>query len=81
MARDLLNGGSIKTFVQIFDAAKKSNVYKDLGMNYYSFESKLKQTDLFSLRELKEIAKLLGVDAKLLIDLAYKDSLLPKKKA
>lgn len=70
----------METFDQIFKIVPKSVVYKDLGMNYTKFEKCLKNPDLFTIRELASIAKLIGCDPKIIVDLAYEQSLKRKKK-
>lgn len=79
-ALDVVLGGRMQTFDQIFTIVPKSVVYKDLGMNYNKFEKLLKSPDLFTIRELAAIAKLIGCDAKIIVDLAYNQSLTKKKK-
>lgn len=77
---DVVLGGRMETFDQIFTIVPKSVVYKDLGMNYTKFENCLKNPDLFTIRDLKAIAKLIGCDSKIIVDLAYDKSTKPKKK-
>jgi len=80
IVRDLIAGSFVKNFNQIFDAVPKSVVYRDLGMNYNRFNKLLQHVDLFTFREIKAIAGLIGCDAKVLIDLVYSDMTSKKKK-
>jgi len=79
IARDIISAGKISSFHRIFEIVPKSVVYKDMGMNYNRFNKLLGSTDLFTLRELTTIAKLIGVDARVIIDLAYDASKSKKK--
>ncbi|MBN8852875.1 MAG: hypothetical protein BGO55_14930 [Sphingobacteriales bacterium 50-39] len=79
IAKDLISAGKITSFHRIFEIVPKSVVYKDMGINYNRFTKLMANPDLFTLRELSTIAKLIGVDPKTIIDLAY-DTLKPKKK-
>ena len=69
--KNLVTGGYIKSFEEIFETLPKSVLYKDLGMNSARFSKLLKQPELFILKDLFRIASLIGTDEKIILDLVY----------
>lgn len=85
--KNLISGGHIKNFREIFDTLPKSVVYKDLGMNNTRFTNLMYHVELFIVQDLFRIADLLGTDKKHLLDLIYqqytedeRSNFKPKKK-
>lgn len=78
--KNLISGGYIKTFHEIFETIPKSVVYKDLGMNSVRFNNLLKNVDLFVLKDIFRIATLLETDEKIILDLIYTQYSQAKKK-
>ncbi|MDR3713296.1 MAG: hypothetical protein P4L51_10805 [Puia sp.] len=68
--KELIQSGHIKTFGRIFDFIPKTVVYTDMGMNYNRFQKLFFDPELYTIRELKAMAMLIGCDPKTLIDLA-----------
>lgn len=79
-AKLLIEGNQIKRLSDVFSHLTKSVVAKDLGINYIRFEKILKNTGGFKLDELYSLAALIGVDEKIIIELAHQDHLHTKKK-
>ena len=69
--KNLISGGFINSFPEIFDTIPKSVVYKDLGMNSTRFTSLLNNVDLFILKDIFRIANLIEIDEKIILDLIY----------
>ena len=69
--KNLLAGGYIKSFDEIFDTLPKSVLYKDLGMNSERFRKLLKHPELFILKDLFRIAALIGTEEKTIVDLVF----------
>jgi len=65
----LIEAGHIKQFEQIFDTVSRTNMAKDLGMNYQTFIYRLNRPVAFTLEQLFAIAKLIGVERRIIIDL------------
>lgn len=79
VVKNLIEGGFIKSFQEIFDTIPKSVVYKDLGMNSVRFNKLLSKVENFVLKDIFRIAALIEVDKKLLLDLVYVDHIQHKK--
>jgi hypothetical protein len=62
----------INTFNEIFDIIPPSVVSSDIHLNYYSLQKRMKDHTLFNLSELLKMAKLIGCNVQVLIDLALK---------
>ncbi|MDP4216296.1 MAG: hypothetical protein Q8927_08840 [Bacteroidota bacterium] len=75
----LIETGNIKSFAGIFDHIPKSVVYADLGMNYTRFTKLLSNPALFTLQELITLAGFMGIDPKIIIEMAYTQHLTGKK--
>lgn len=69
--KNLISGGYIKSFEEIFDTLPKSVLYKDLGMNSTRFTKLVKHVDLFILKDIFRIAALIGVEEKTMLDVIY----------
>jgi hypothetical protein len=69
--KNLISGGYIKSFQEIFDTIPKSVVYKDLGINNVRFNNLLNNVDQFILKDLFRIAALIEIDEKAILDLVY----------
>ncbi|SHL96334.1 hypothetical protein [Chitinophaga sp. CF418] len=68
----LIEAGHIKQFDQIFDTVSRTNMAKDLGMNYQTFIYRLKRPVAFTLEQLIAIANLIGVERLVIIELVLK---------
>lgn len=78
--KNLISGGYIKSFHEIFDTIPKSVVYKDLGMNSTRFKDLLENVDHFILKDIFRIATLIEIDKKTFLDLIYAQYILDKQK-
>lgn len=76
----LIEGGQIKTFKEIFEHIPKTTVFKDLGTNYYRSGKIMKSVQEMKLAELYTLAHFIGVDEKILLDLAHAQYVAGKKK-
>jgi hypothetical protein len=77
--KNLISGGYIKTFREIFDTIPKSVVARDLGINNVRFSSLLNNIQKFIVKDLFRIAELLEVDEKAVLDLLYNQYISEKK--
>ena len=77
--KNLISGGYIKAFNEIFDTIPKSVVYIDLGMNSVRFNNLLDNVDFFVVKDLFRIAALIEIDEKVILDLMYNQYSLQKK--
>jgi hypothetical protein len=68
----LVEAGHIKQFDQIFDTVSRTNMAKDLGMNYQTFIYRLNRPIAFTLEQLIAIANLIGIERRVIIDLVIK---------
>ena len=69
--KNLISGGHIKSFREIFDTLPKSVVYKDLGMNNKRFNRLMYNVEEFVVLDLFRIADLIGTNKKNILDLIY----------
>lgn len=69
--KNLISGGYIKSFREIFDTIPKSVVYKDLGINSVRFNDLLDNVDHFVLKDIFRIGTLIGIDEKVILDLLF----------
>ena len=65
----LIEAGHIKRFNQIFDTVRRTNMASDLGMNYQTFVYRLNRPVAFSLEQIFAIARLIGVDGRVIFEL------------
>jgi hypothetical protein len=75
----LIEGNKLGTLHQIFDHIPKTVVYKDLGINYTRFTNLIKRVQGFKLEELYTLSHLIGVDEKVIVDLAHAQYVADKK--
>ncbi|MCF6406217.1 hypothetical protein L3C95_25200 [Chitinophaga filiformis] len=75
----LIEKDHIKQFDQIFDIISRTNMAKDLGMNYQTFIYRLNRPVAFTLEQLFAIANLIGVDRRVIIELVLKQLEAKKK--
>ncbi|MBO9202334.1 MULTISPECIES: hypothetical protein [Niastella] len=73
VARIFIEKGEIKTIEQIFDYIPKSIVSRELKTNNNRFTRLISDPLGFKLIELSKIAKAIGVETKVLVDLALHD--------
>lgn len=66
-----LNAGQITTFSEIFLHIPKSLVYINMGWNFNRFNRLVKDTQLFTLRDLIILASLFEIEPRKMIDLAF----------
>lgn len=66
----LIESGHVRTIKEIFLFIPKTTVYKDLGVNFNRFDRAILNPYIFRLQELFDLAKLIGVEAKKLLELA-----------
>ena len=57
------------SFGKIFTIIPKSTVCEDLGVNYGRFEKKLRTPDLFTIRDIRLLSILIGVDWEVVVRL------------
>lgn len=76
----LIEGNQLKEFREIFEHIPKTVINVDLGINYARFNRLIKQVQGFKLEELYMLARLIGVDEKVILDLAHSQYLADKKK-
>jgi hypothetical protein len=76
----LVNSGHISSFRDIFNYIPKTIVYKDLHVNFNRFSRAIHNPALLTMKELMALADLFGIDAKLLIDMAYAQVLETQKR-
>lgn len=69
--KNLISGGHVKSFREIFDTLPKSVVYRDLGMNNARFTRLMFHVEEFTLQELFRIADLIGTPKNNILDLVY----------
>jgi hypothetical protein len=77
--KNLITGGYIKFFREIFDTLPKSVVARDLGMNNIRFSKLMNNMDLFLLRDLFRFASFLEIEETVLLNLVYQQYLADKK--
>jgi len=78
--RNLIQGGYIKSFREIFDTLPKSVIAKDLGMNNTRFTRLIENVEQFTLEELFLIAGFLEIDHSTLLGLILQQYLADKDK-
>lgn len=77
--KNLISGGYIKTFGEIFDTIPKSVVAADLGMNNVRFTKLMHNPVGFLVNDLFRIAALIDIDEKAILDLVYNQHVQDKK--
>jgi len=66
----LIETGNIVVFREIFNHVPRTTVANDLGIYYSKFKTYLEQVDRFSIRELYQLARLIGVEGRNIVQLA-----------
>ncbi len=66
--KNLISGGYIKSFLEIFDILPKSVVARDLGINNVRFSKLIDHVQLFLLKDIYRFAEFIEVDG---MDLLY----------
>lgn len=77
--KNLISGGYIKTFREIFDTVPKSVVAKDLGINNVRFNSLMENVDKFVVKDLFKMAELIDTEEIAILNLVYHQYLADKK--
>ena len=67
----LIETGKITTISDIFIYIPKTIVYQELGVNFKRFVRAITDPSIFKLGELRELGEMFGVDAKIIVDMAY----------
>lgn len=78
--KKLIEGNQLHSFQEIFEHVPKTTIYQDLGINYFRFTRIITDIKGFKLEELYHLANLIGVDEKIIIDLAHSQYLANKAK-
>jgi len=73
--KNLIDGGYIITFRQIFDTLPKSVLYKHLGINSVRFKNLIYHVDLFILKDIFRMANYFEVEGDIMLQLIYKQYL------
>lgn len=77
--KNLISGGYIKAFREIFDTLPKSVLAKDMGFSNTRITELMNNVHRFRLEEIFSIAELMEVDEKTLLDLIYNQHTLDKR--
>jgi hypothetical protein len=78
--KNLIVGGYIKNFIEIFDTLPKSVVAHDLGFNNVRMTNLINNVDRFMMKDLLKLASLIEVDGMEIIRLVYNQYVLDNKK-
>ncbi|THU32408.1 hypothetical protein FAM09_26815 [Niastella caeni] len=73
IARMFIENGEIKTIAQIFDYIPKSVVSHEIRTNNNRFTRLINEPLEFKLIELSKIAKAIGIETKVLVNMALQD--------
>lgn len=79
LVKDQISLGRLKTLRDIFGIIPKTVVSKDMRIHNQRFNDMLYDVSLFVLKELYELAALIEVDGKIILDLAHQQYLLDQK--
>ncbi|MBN9385632.1 MAG: hypothetical protein J0H74_33065 [Chitinophagaceae bacterium] len=77
--KNLISGGYVTSFREIFDIIPKTVVARDLGMNNNRFSELMANVEKFVLKDLFLIASFIDIDEKTLINLILQQHQLDKK--
>ncbi|MET3886113.1 hypothetical protein ABIE54_005002 [Chitinophagaceae bacterium OAS944] len=77
--KNLITGGYIKTFIEIFDTIPKSVVAHDLGFNSVRMTNLMNNVDRFILKDVIKLASLIEVDTMEILKLIYSQYVLDSK--
>jgi len=69
--KNLIDGGYVIKFRQIFDSIPKSVLYKHLGMNSVRFKNLMFHVDLFVVKDIFRMANYFEVDNDVMLKLIY----------
>lgn len=69
---NLIAGGYITTFREIFDTLPRSVMAKHLGKNNIAFSKRIDNPDEFTLNEITRMAAILEVEERVMLDLVMK---------
>lgn len=69
--KNLIDGGYVVKFRQIFDTLPKSVLYKHLGINSVRFKNLMFHVDLFVLKDIFRMADYFEVDGDILLKIIY----------
>lgn len=75
----LIEGNQLTEFRQIFEHIPKTVINNDLGINFNRFKKLQNKVQGFKLEELYTLSHFIGVDEKLILDLAHNQYLAEKK--
>jgi len=78
--KNLITGGFLKTFIEIFDIIPKSVVAQDLGFNSVRMNNLMNNVDRFILKDIIKLASLIEVDAMEILKLIYNQYVIDKNK-
>lgn len=77
--KNLISGGYIKTFSEIFETLPKSVMARDLGMNNIRFTKLMNNVDNFFLRDIFRMAVLLEISETTMYELIWQQYTIDKK--
>lgn len=66
----LIETGNIVEFREIFNHASRTAIAGDLGIYYTKFKQLIDHVDRFTIQDLYQLARLIGVDGKKMVQLA-----------
>jgi len=67
--KSYIDSGAAKGFTEIFDIVPKSVIVRDSGINYQRLTAKINSPEKFSVKDIRTIAALIGIDSRKLYDL------------
>ena len=67
--KSIWKAGDLDSFSKIFTIIPKTTVSEDLGLSYGRFERKLRNPDLFTIREIRDLSELIDLDFRDLVNL------------
>lgn len=79
LAKNQILGGHIRLFREIFDVIPKTVVLKDMKIHNQRFNDLLNNVSGFLLSELYQIADLIEVDEKIIVDMAHQQHVADQK--
>jgi hypothetical protein len=77
--KNLILGGYIKTFSEIFDTIPKSVVAHDLGFNYVRMNNLIRDVERIIIKDLFKLASLIEIDEMDIMRLVYNQYSFDKK--
>jgi hypothetical protein len=79
ITKNLILGGHVKMFREIFDSVPKTRVAKDMGTNYVRLNKLIDYLPGFTLKDFITISELLDVELKVVLDLVANQYAVDKK--